>query len=283
MPSFSCSCILGCCTQGGRSADCRSSTLVVIWLPGPVHCPVLVRDQLSATVILLSWVDARRLSAYRPCLGGVGSSSGSNSPKQGRCAAKLARRPCLGESLLLERGIGRISAQRLGSGETRRFGQGRAAAFPQVGALALLASSPKPGSCAPVFLPSRDVVPESAVFGARIRQTLPSQDVAQDERRIVLAWERLSRLPAKSLPSRDLAPKRWTSCAPLLAALRHIPQGLPCQAITLPGGAGRFGKGLLKQAALNKGLYVLPHGVCGMKTEKLGELCARTGLLGAEG
>lgn len=85
--------------------------------------------------------------------------------------------PCLGESLLLEHGVCRISAQRLGLGEIRRFGQGRAAAFPQVGALALLAGSPKPGSCAPVFLPSRDFVPESPAFAVRIRQTLPSKDV----------------------------------------------------------------------------------------------------------
>ena len=55
-------------------------------------------------------------------------------------------------------------AQRPALGENGPSGRRRAPTFPQVNDSALLADSPEPGSCAPVFLPSRDVVSESAFF-----------------------------------------------------------------------------------------------------------------------
>ena len=125
----------------------------------------------------------------------------------------MVHRPCLGESLLLERGICRFSAQRLGSGETRRFWQGRAAAFPQVGELTLLAGSPKPGSCAALSLPSRDVVPRSPLFLAERPEFLPSRDVARSYLNIVPPWERLVRCmwgaspkPGRCAPASDHRP-----------------------------------------------------------------------------
>ena len=112
------------------------------------------------------------------------------SPEQGRCAGMLDQRPCLGETWLLERGIGRFSAQRPGLGETRCFWQGRSAAFPQVDEPVFLASSPKAGSCAARSLPSRDVAPESPIFLAERQEFLPSRDVVHLSRSIVPAWEK---------------------------------------------------------------------------------------------
>ena len=104
-----------------------------------------------------------------------------------------AHRPGLGEIRLMGTSSGLVSAQRLGLGENRPLGRRRPLTFPQVNGPALLAGSPKPRSCALVFLPSRDVAPESPVSVARVRKTLPSRDLVQGEWRIVPPWERRSR------------------------------------------------------------------------------------------
>ena len=85
---------------------------------------------------------------HRPALGEAGPVRIRFSPEQGRCAAKMAHRPCSGEFLLLERGIGCISAQRLGLGEICLFGKRAGAAF--------LLVEESPFSPA---LPSRDLAP----------------------------------------------------------------------------------------------------------------------------
>ena len=117
--------------------------------------------------------------------------SGGGSPKQGRCASPLAHRPCLGEILPLELKIGPFSAQDPALGENCPSEPRRSPTFPQVDGSALLAFSPKSGSCAPVSLPSRDVAPKTSVSASRTRSTLPSRDVAQDKRPIVPPWEGL--------------------------------------------------------------------------------------------
>ena len=76
-------------------------------------------------------------------------------------------------------------------GENRYFGHGWAPTFAQVDGSDLLAVSPEPGRCAPVFLPSRDVAPESCGFAARTRRSLPSRDVVPDGRHNVPTWEGL--------------------------------------------------------------------------------------------
>ena len=99
-----------------------------------------------------------------------------HSPKQRRCATGLAHRPALGESCQFGHRIAAHLAQRPGLGEIGLFGAGQTSAKPLVGVLAFRASPPKPGRCASVFLPSRDVVSETQELRAGNRPSLPSKD-----------------------------------------------------------------------------------------------------------
>ena len=164
---------------------------------GSTPCPLalLRADSHSGSCtarFLLSKDVTRSVVEHRPALGEAALSIIDFPPETGQCAGARDHRPALGDLLLLERGIGRFYAQRLGLGEIGWFGRGMAAAFLQVGALALLAGSPKAGSCAGRSLPSKDVVSGSPVFLAERSEFLPSRDDVSQSRPIVSAWERLA-------------------------------------------------------------------------------------------
>ena len=156
-------------------------------------CPHIVpaweRPAHLVAAILPSRDVASPKYAHCPGLGGLTECGCRGSPKPRRCAGWAAHRPCLGELQLCGRRNGPMSAQDPALGENCPFGRRRAPTFSQVSGLYLLADSPKPGPCAPVFLPSRDVVQESPASAARTLRSLPSRDFAQGRRRIVPTWE----------------------------------------------------------------------------------------------
>lgn len=198
MLSFSCGSILGRRTQGGRSADCLNSALVVIW-------------RLSAY--------ARSSSAAAFCRAGgnagccfynvvykstkvctlIALNGSSMYMKVLKCVHAI-------ESVYISRPV---DATKYKARSTKYRERCSRIAF---ASLRRPVFSPRPRSCAAVLLPawdvvqelpllpsqscrvppSRDVVPESVLFPSQNRQILPSRDVAQDERHIVLAWENYS-------------------------------------------------------------------------------------------
>ena len=139
-----------------------------------------------------------------------------SSPESRLRAAFSPHRPALGEFRARGRRNRSVSAQDPALGENCPFGQERDSAFPQVNGLALLTVSPKPGCCAGVFLPSREVVAGTPAFAAQARQALPSRDFAQGEWHINPPWERLWLSMMGVLPRRVGA--RW---AQTLSRLRR--------------------------------------------------------------
>ena len=111
------------------------------------------------------------------------------SPKQGRCAAQPAQRPCLGGFGGFRKETGPILAQRPGLGEIR-VRKIPAWEKRREGPLRLPAETSEPFSAQKGrSLPRRDVVQAWARFGARKAVILPSKDDAPLIWRNVLAWE----------------------------------------------------------------------------------------------
>ena len=173
--------------------------------------------------ILPSKDDAPKARRNFPAWKSPPPTSTSASPKAGRCGARPAQRPCLGELSGFEKRIRTFLAQRPGLGEKRprkiparerrRGGPGRLPA-----GTSETFSARKGGS-----LPRRDLAPKRSRLRASEAGFLPSKDDAPRARHNVPAWENRGQagtqtapaLKPTHTPTPDTELANLTECLPL--------------------------------------------------------------------
>ena len=111
-------------------------------------------------------------------------------------------RPALGEKQQVRGCLPCFAAHCLGFGEKLGLRKVGSLSFSQVNGVVCLATSPKQGSCARRFLPSRDVVPPRALFLSQRAAILPSKDDARRFTWHVHASVRVSPEPRRCAPLR---------------------------------------------------------------------------------